>query len=147
MPPDDARRAGSSSEATPRRAFWSQTGSLDRDGCDCPRSWLPANLAATIGELKACAATSGVVGIEMLGRAAVGSGLVRIEGEAKAQARAIEQLRRSAAFGNVVLRRGSTELKSLVDVWDGSAERQPLFASLKRAFDPQGILSPGRGPV
>jgi len=46
-----------------------------------------------------------------------------------------------------VLRRGSTELKSLVDVWDSSAERQPLFASLKRALDPQGILNPGRGPV
>jgi FAD/FMN-containing dehydrogenase len=46
-----------------------------------------------------------------------------------------------------VLRRGSPELKSLVDVWDGSAERQPLFASLKRALDPQGILNPGRGPI
>ena len=101
-------------------------------------------MAAAIGELKSCAATSGVIGIEMLGRAAVGSGLIRIEGEAKAQARAIEQLRRSAAFGNVVLRRGSTELKALVDVWGPLGERQPLLASLKRAFDPQGILN--RGP-
>ena len=97
-------------EGDAERAFWSQhnervwtgTGAIVR------ASWLPANLAAAIGELKSCAATSGVIEIEMLGRAAVGSGLVRIEGEAKAQARAIEQLRRSAAFGNVVLRRGST---------------------------------------
>jgi len=131
------------------RALWSQhnervwtgTGAVVR------ASWLPANLAAAIGELKSCAATSGVIEIEMLGRATVGSGLVRINGEAKAQARVVEQLRRSASFGNVVLRRGSPELKSLVDVWDGSAERQPLFASLKRALDPQGILNPGRGPI
>ena len=136
-------------EGDAERAFWSQhnervwtaTGAIVR------ASWLPANVATAIGELKSCAAASRVIEIEMLGRAAVGSGLIRINGEAKAQARAIEQLRRSAAFGNVVLRRGSTELKSLVDVWDGSAERQPLFASLKRAFDPQGILNPGRGPL
>ena len=135
-------------EGDAERAFWSQHNERVWTGAGAivRASWLPANVAAAIGELKSCAATSGVIGIEMLGRAAVGSGLVRIEGEAKAQARAIEQLRRSAAFGNVVLRRGSTELKSLVDVWDGSAERQPLFASLKRAFDPQGDPQPGRGP-
>ena len=120
---------------------WTGTGAIVR------ASWLPANVATAIGELKSCAAASRVMEIEMLGRAAVGSGLVRINGEAKAQARAIEHLRQSASFGNIVLRRGSTELKSLVDVWDGSAEREPLFASLKRAFDPQGILNPGRGPL
>jgi glycolate oxidase FAD binding subunit len=131
------------------RALWSRhnervwigTGAIVR------ASWLPANVAAAIGELKACAATTGVVELEMLGRAAVGSGLIRIDGDANAQAHAIEQLRHSPSFGNVVLRRGSPELKSLVDVWDSHADRQPLFGSLKRAFDPQGILNTGRGPV
>ncbi len=117
------------------------------DGAVVRASWLPANLATAIGELKICAATAGVVEIEMLGRAAVGSGLIRIDGAANAQAHAIDQLRGSASFGNVVLRRGSAELKALVDVWGSHADREPLFASLKRAFDPQGILSAGRGPL
>jgi glycolate oxidase FAD binding subunit len=117
------------------------------DGAVIRASWLPANLATAIGELKICAATAGVLEIEMLGRAAVGSGLIRIDGEAKAQAHAIDQLRGSASFGNVVLRRGSAELKALVDVWGSHSDREPLFASLKRAFDPQGILSAGRGPL
>jgi len=131
------------------RALWSEHNERVWMGAGAivRASWLPANIATAIGELKACAATAGVIEIEMLGRAAVGAGLIRIEGDPKAQARAIEQLRRSASFGNVVLRRGSAELKALVDVWDGHADRQPLFASLKRAFDPQGILSAGRGPL
>ena len=66
--------------------------------------------------------------------------------EAKAQARAIEQLRRSAAFGNVVVRRGSTELKALrrrLGVRRAAVSR--CSRALKRAFDPQGILNAGPG--
>ena len=123
---------------------------MHADGGMCDRILLPAK------QIYKCAKLTPVqiplvetlgVGIHAVGRAAVGSGLIRIDGAAKAQARAIEQLRRSASFGNIVLRRGSPQLKSLVDVWDGLGDRQRLFASLKRAFDPQGILSPGRGPV
>ena len=51
------------------------------------------------------------------------------------------------SFGNVVVLRAPTELKALVDVWGDHGDRQPLFASLKRAFDPQGILNAGRGPL
>ena len=39
------------------------------------------------------------------------------------------------------------ELKALVDVWGSHGDREPLFASLKHAFDPQGILNAGRGPL
>jgi glycolate dehydrogenase FAD-binding subunit len=136
-------------EGDAERALWSQHNERvwKGSGAIVRASWLPATVAAAIGELKACAVSAGVLEIEMLGRAAVGSGLIRIDGDAKAQARAIQQLRQSSSFGNVVLRRGSPELKSLVDVWDGDADRETLFASLKRAFDPQGILNAGRGPV
>jgi len=43
--------------------------------------------------------------------------------------------------------RGSLELKALVDVWGSHGTRQALFDSLKRAFDPRGVLNAGRGPL
>jgi hypothetical protein len=82
-----------------------------------------------------------------VGRAAVGAGHIRIDGDTAAQARAIEQLRGSQIFGNVVVVRGDDELKARVDVWGSHGERQPLFDSLKRAFDPHGVLNAGRGPL
>jgi glycolate oxidase FAD binding subunit len=121
--------------------IWAGAGAVIR------ASWLPAAISAAIGELKVCASTTGVRGIELLGRAAVGAGLIRIDGDPIAQARAVEHLRGSVSFGNVVVLRATTELKTLVDVWGDHGDRQPLFASLKRAFDPQGILNAGRGPL
>jgi hypothetical protein len=50
-------------------------------------------------------------------------------------------------FGNVVIVRGSAELKARVDVWGSHGSRQPLFDSLKRAFDPGNVLNAGRGPI
>jgi hypothetical protein len=83
----------------------------------------------------------------IVGRAAIGAGLIRIDGDTAAQARAIEQLRAAALFGNIVIVRGSDELKAIVDVWGSHGDRQPLFDSLKRAFDPNGVLNAGRGPL
>ena len=83
----------------------------------------------------------------MIGRAAVGAGLIRIDGDTAGQATAIEQLRASSVFGNVVIVRGSPELKARVDVWGPHGSRQPLFDSLKRAFDPHHVLNAGRGPL
>jgi glycolate dehydrogenase FAD-binding subunit len=127
------------------RALWDShaTGIWDQPGAVIRASWLPANLAAVVDELagpKRCA-------MAMVGRAAVGAGLIRIEGEAAEQARTIEQLRTSSVFGNVVIVRGSPALKALVDVWGSHGSRQPLFDSLKRAFDPGNVLNAGRGPL
>jgi lipopolysaccharide export system protein LptA len=83
----------------------------------------------------------------LTGRAAVGAGLIRIDGETAEQASAIEQLRASSVFGNVVIVRGSAELKARVDVWGSHGSRQPLFDSLKRALDPNNVLNAGRGPL
>jgi glycolate oxidase FAD binding subunit len=116
------------------------------------------------GALKACTTSDGAQGLSpavigtpsgvvqgfspaLIGRAAIGSGLIRIAGETSAQARAIEQLRASPVFGHIVIVRGSPELKALADVWEPHGDRQPLFDSLKRAFDPNGVLNAGRGPL
>ena len=145
----DAERALWQAHAT---EIWDQPGAIVR------ASWLPASLASGLGELgriqadlKACAtdaedATS-AGGVELSGRAAIGAGLIRIGGGTAAQAAVIEQLRASQVFGNIVIARGSAELKGLVDVWGSHGDRQPLFDSLKRAFDPNGVLNAGRGPL
>lgn len=100
-------------------------------------SWLPADID------KVVAAHAG----ELVGRAGVGAGLIRIAGDVDAQAGEVERLRRSAVVGNVVIARGLPALKARVDVWGSAGDRQPLFDALKRALDPHDILNAGRGPL
>jgi glycolate oxidase FAD binding subunit len=127
--------------------IWSRPGAIVR------ASWLPADLARAIDELARVA--SGTAGVnarvapdfEVIGRAAVGAGLIRIDAPAATQAGIVGQLRASSTFGNIVVVRGSDELKSLVDVWGPQGDRVRLFAALKRALDPNGILNAGRGPL
>ena len=142
----DAERALWHAHAT---EIWEQPGAIVR------ASWLPANMASGLAELETIAAgleSSGAAGgkactASLVGRAAIGAGLIRIDGGAAAQAAVVEQLRASRVFGNIVIVRGSAELKELVDVWGSHGDRQPLFDSLKRAFDPNGVLNAGRGPL
>ncbi len=149
------------------RALWAAhaTAIWDAPGAIVRASWLPADIAvilerepfplrspghqgasgagrrATEARLKASPSW------ELRGRAAIGAGHIRIDGDTAAQAAVIEQLRASDVFGNIVIVRGSPELKSRVDVWGSHGGRQPLFDSLKRAFDPDGVLNAGRGPL
>jgi glycolate oxidase FAD binding subunit len=118
--------------------IWDQPGAIVR------ASWLPANIVDGLRELDRI---KGACTTSLQGRAAIGAGLIRIDGAAPAQAAVIEQLRASPLFGNVVIVRGSDALKSLADVWGTHGTRQPLFDSLKRAFDPHGVLNAGRGPL
>ena len=115
-------------------ARWLWTG----DAAIVRASWLPANIAHVVHELQ---------DLDLVGRAAIGAGLIRIEGDADTQARAVERLRASAPLGNVVVVRGSAALKSRVDVWGSAGDRQPLFDALKRALDPHNVLNAGRGPL
>ena len=108
------------------------------DGAIVRASWLPANVGRVVDEIG---------GAPMIGRAGVGAGLVRIPGDEEQQARTVERLRASPLVGNIVVVRAADEVKRRVDVWGSPGDRQPLFASLKRAFDPAGILNPGRGPL
>ena len=116
--------------------IWSQPGAIVR------ASWLPANIAELLEREPFRRASC-----ELIGRAAVGAGHIRIDGDATAQASAIEQLRASVVFGNIVIVRGSPALKARVDVWGSHGDRQPLFDALKRALDPNGVLNAGRGPL
>jgi len=139
------------------RALWEAhaTGIWDQAGAVVRASWLPANIAAAVDELaglkpSATSATQAVAqgfSPALVGRAAVGAGLIRIDGDTAEQASAIERLRASSVFGNVVIIRGSAELKARVDVWGSHGSRQPLFDSLKRTFDPNNVLNAGRGPL
>jgi glycolate oxidase FAD binding subunit len=115
-------------------AQWLWTG----DAAIVRASWLPAHIAGIVDELDT---------LELVGRAAVGAGLIRIDGDADTQACAIERLRASAVLGNIVIVRGSAALKARVDVWGSAGDRQPLFDSLKRALDPHNVLNAGRGPL
>jgi glycolate oxidase FAD binding subunit len=111
----------------------------ERPGAIVRASWLPASIAAVLGELPTDA--------EMIGRAGIGAGLVRIVGDDAEQARIIGQLRHSPHVGNVVVMRGSAGLKALVDVWGPQGDRQRLLSAMKRAFDPNGVLNADRGPL
>jgi glycolate oxidase FAD binding subunit len=123
------------------RTLWrAHAGRLwERPGAIVRASWLPASIAAVLGELPADA--------EIIGRAGIGAGLVRIDGDDSEQARVIGQLRHSLHLGNVVVMRGSAGLKALVDVWGPQGDRQRLLSAMKRAFDPNGVLNAGRGPL
>jgi FAD/FMN-containing dehydrogenase len=109
-------------------------------------SWLPASIGSALNELERLA-TDARAAMSLVGRAAVGAGHIRIDADTEAQAAIVEQLRASRVFGNVVIVRGSPELKARVDVWGSHGDRQPLFDSLKRTFDPNGTLNAGRGPL
>jgi len=105
-------------------------------------SWLPAHLESMLAAVHDAASAD----VALIGRAAIGAGLIRIAGDADAQAHTIERLRGSRALGNVVVVRGSSELKARVDVWGPDGGRSRLFDSLKNAFDPGGVLV-GQGPL
>jgi glycolate oxidase FAD binding subunit len=121
------------------RAPWSEGGTIVR------LSWLPANLSvvlASLDELRRHGCRP-----SMLTGRTIGAGLLRLEGDDRACAAAIADLRSRSAVGHVVVLRASRRLKEQTDVWgDGSDATGPARA-LKRMFDPQGILNAGRGPI
>jgi glycolate oxidase FAD binding subunit len=130
------------------RALWDAhaTAIWDRPGAIVRASWLPATIATVLAGLTPSPRDAGAP-MALVGRAAIGAGLIRVDGDTAAQAAAIERLRASTVVGHVVIVRGSDELKAAVDVWGSHGDRQPLFDSLKRAFDPNGVLNAGRGPI
>jgi glycolate oxidase FAD binding subunit len=108
-------------------------------------SWAPAAAADVASLVEACA--GGVSGLLFVGRAAVGAGFLRLDGDVAAQAAAITRLRQSPALEHVVLLGGSPELKDMVDVWGGRVPWSQPLEAVKRALDPAGILGGGRGPL
>jgi glycolate dehydrogenase FAD-binding subunit len=136
-------------EGDAEQAVWRAhaQGIWNGDGAVVRASWLPANVATVVAEIERIVAEASSTTGDVIGRAGVGAGLIRLDTDVAAQATIIDRLRASAAIGNVVLLRGSAALKALVDVWGPHGDRQTLLASLKRAFDPNGVLNAGRGPL
>jgi hypothetical protein len=85
---------------------------------------------------------------DVVGRAGVGVLLARIGGDVERQARVLSGLRERLPppTGSAVLVRGSDDLKSRVDPWGPLGGGLGVMRAIKRQFDPQGIVNPGRGP-
>jgi hypothetical protein len=105
---------------------------------------LPAALSGTID---AIARAAGSHDVEIIGRAGLGVLLARLDGPADAQARAIGSVRERCqpGQGSVVVLRGADALQS-IDAWGPMSDSFRVMQAVKRSFDPQGILNPGRGP-
>jgi hypothetical protein len=108
-------------------------------------SWAPAALAEVVSLVESCAGD--LTGLVFVGRAGVGAGFLRLDGEVAAQAAAVARLRQSAVLAHVVLLGATPELKGLVDVWGAPVPWSPPLDALKRSLDPARILGAGRGPV
>jgi glycolate oxidase FAD binding subunit len=126
------------------QALWHdhQAAVWSGSGCVIRASWLPARLPAVLRELRTLE-----VPFQLVGRAAVGAGFIQFDADVTALARAVARLRESPAVGHVVLLRGADALKAAIDPWGSMGDREPLFASLKRALDPHNTLNAGRGPL
>ncbi len=109
-------------------------------------AWMPASLGAVLALVDDVRPS--VTDIELTGRAAIGSGLLRVDGDVRIQRSVVERLRsRSDVFRHVVVLRADAELKQQLDVWGPLGDAGSLGASVKHALDPVGILNAGRGPV
>jgi glycolate oxidase FAD binding subunit len=123
------------------RGLWDSAGAVVRV------SWLPAVLDAVLA-LVIDIGRDQARSVELVGRAGVGAGLIRVDGDVATTVRAIERLReQSDVVGHVVVLRADAAVKDQADVWGPPGDSASLLGAVKRAFDPAGILNAGRGPV
>lgn len=116
---------------------WNAPGTIVR------AAWRPAALRSALEQLIAsCRST----GFELVGRVGIGAGYVRLPGDATEQAAAVQRLRSTGAFGNVLVTRAPVEMKTADSVWPASRSTVALERALKRELDPAGVLGAGRGP-
>jgi glycolate oxidase FAD binding subunit len=85
---------------------------------------------------------------ELVGRAALGVLLLRIEGSEADQARVVAHVRGrfKGGAGYASMLRASPELKARLGAWDSPGDALALMQRIKRQFDPAGILNHGRAP-
>ena len=128
------------------RATWTAQLDTMSDGDATVRfSWLPARLPQVLALLEDVKRVD-KVGVAFAGRV-LGAGAARLSGGTDALAAAVGRLRASADVGNVVLLRGSHDLKERVDVWGPGRASDRVARAIKNTFDPAGILNAGRGPI
>jgi hypothetical protein len=119
-------------------SVWSGTQSVVR------LSWLPADLT---NALEVIARLGDSCELVWIGRAALGAGLLSIDGHPAVQESIVKTLRSSPAFAHVAVARAPAEVKTHIDVWGPLGDRTALLAALKQQFDPAAILNAGRGPL
>jgi len=107
-------------------------------------SWLPADLPRVV---EAIDRATRPAAFHFQGRASIGTGLIRIDGDHTAQARIIDRLRQEPLLGHVVVIDGSPALRALVDAWGVAGAEARLWSALVNACDPHGVLNAGRGPM
>jgi glycolate oxidase FAD binding subunit len=109
-------------------------------------SWLLAALPTVLASIEEISRSGAQV--DLIGRAGVGAGFVRVDGNEAVQIDAVRRLRAAPTdIGNVVVLRAATTVKEKVDVWGMPASTSNLLRSVKEALDPAGILNAGRGPI
>ena len=121
------------------RAPWEEGGTIVR------LSWLPSKLSAVVAMLSRLRELG--CQVPTFTARAIGSGLIRLEGEESALAGAIAALRASQDVGHVVVLRATPSLKAKVDVWGPASGTIEVARTLKRMFDPADILNAARGPI
>jgi glycolate oxidase FAD binding subunit len=113
-------------------------------------NWLPSKLQqvlALVDELVPARRAS-LHKVELIGRAALGAGLLRIEGEVEWQVSVVERLRaRTDLVSHVTLRDAPLAVKQQVDAWGPLGDAGRIAGVIKRALDPMEILNANRGPI
>jgi glycolate oxidase FAD binding subunit len=121
------------------RAPWAEGGTVVR------LSWLPSQLPAVVAALSRLSQNG--CQVEAFTARALGSGLLRLDGDESAIVGGIAALRASRDVGHVVVLRATPALKSRVDVWGPASGTIEVARTLKRMFDPADILNAARGPI
>ncbi|MCY3844285.1 MAG: FAD-binding oxidoreductase [Acidobacteria bacterium] len=138
-----ATHAGADEQAVWDRhaAHWYAPGTLVK------LATVPAELFPTLVWLRGRAADAGVE-LAAAGRAGLGVVDLRLDGPLEAQAAVVAELRARLPLGrgSAVIRRGEPELRRQVGAWGPIGDALPVMQAIKRRFDPEGTLNPGRGP-
>jgi glycolate oxidase FAD binding subunit len=108
-------------------------------------SVLPTELSAMLSVLERLAGTAGYTAT---GRAGLGVFLARVSGTPERQKSVIKGIRDVLPLGrgSAVVVKALPELKAQIDIWGPIGDGLSLMRTVKRQFDPAGILNPGRGP-
>jgi len=132
----------------PESALWRryQRRASASAGTVVQMSWLPATLPQLLALVEEIGGSTGSV--ELVARAAVGTGLLRIDGGLDWQASTVDRLRaRTEIVRHATIQDAPPEVKAQVDAWGPPGPAANVLSAIKRALDPAGILNAGRGPI